>query len=379
MRILFQYLSGGGGGLSNIILLLGAYAREFPDDEVIVVCAHGSDLERLSAFPNVRIAAIPTGRSKEWTRFRLGIGGLQRLVDAYRPDIVWSLNLSAYRKLPVPNLLAVNNPHQVYPREITRLHPGSPLRVALLRYFFRRSLAVADAALLQTPLMADYLRKVPGAPARVFVIPKAVEDEADVRNAPLPTALSDEISRARARGHMLWLYVGTALPHKNHATILRAFGELERRGTNGCLVLTISASEAEAIGGERAAALIASGRVIAAGWVRKEHLRALYDACDGCVMPSMLESLSSAHLEAMEWGKPQIVADLPYARDLCGDAALYLPADAPADWANAIESLSRDALLRDDLVARGKQRISEFPATWNECARRVRDCLRSLL
>ncbi len=379
MRILFQYLSGGGGGLSNIILLLGAYAREFPGDELIVVCSRGSDLEQLSPLPNVTLVTIPLGRAKEWTRFRLGMSGLRRLAATHRPDAVWSLNLGAYRRLPVPNLLAVNNPHQVYPLAITRLHPGTPLRAALLRFFFRRSLAVADAALLQTPLMADYLRKVPGAPRRVFVVPKAVEGEADVRNDPLPAALAEQLSRARDRGGRLWLYVSTALPHKNHAMILTAFDELARRESHECLVLTISAGEAEAIGGARATALLGSGRVIAAGWVRKHHLRALYGACDACVMPSLLESLSSAHLEAMEWGKPQIAADLPYARDLCGDAALYVPAETPVAWADAIADLSGDAARRDDLVTRGKARIAEFPPTWNECARRVRDGLAALL
>ncbi len=45
----------------------------------------------------------------------------------------------------------------------------------------------------------------------------------------------------------------------------------------------------------------------------KSHLRAVYSACHACVMPSLLESLSSSHLEAMQWGKPQISANLPYA------------------------------------------------------------------
>ena len=63
-------------------------------------------------------------------------------------------------------------------------------------------------------------------------------------------------------------------------------------------------------------------------------------------MPSHLESLSSAHLEAMQWGRPQITADLPYARDLCGPAALYVPVDDWNAWRREIERLRDDEPLR---------------------------------
>lgn len=379
MRVLFQYLSGGGGGLSNVILLLGAYAREFSEDELIVVCSEGSDLSRLSSHSNVKLVFVPDGRVKEWTRFRFGFVGLRRLVEEYRADVVWSMNIGAYRKLPVPNLLALHNAYQVYPWGITRLHPGSPLRVAVLRYFFRLSLRVADGALLQTPLMADYLRRTPGAPSRIFVVPKAVESGDDVCRAELPRELADRISQVRHEGRRLWLYVAAAIPHKNHKVALDALDQLVSRGARDCLVLTISAQDAIAYGGERVATLLSEGRLIATGWVGKMHLHALYDACDGCLMPSLLESLSSSHLEAMEWSKPQIVADLPYAHDLCGDSAIYVQADSSSAWADAIEALASNPELQARLIVSGKKRISEFPETWSECARRIRQCLTSLI
>lgn len=379
MRILFQYFSGGGGGLSNVILLLKTYVREFPDDELIVVCSEGSELAQLASFPNVRVVTIPSGRVKEWTRFRLGLIGLRKLVRQHEVDVVWSLNLGSYVRLPVPSLLALNNAHQVYPWAITRFHPGSPLRVALLRFFFRRSLKSADAVLVQTPLMADYSRKIAGAPSNIFVVPKAVERSGDVVAEALPASLADRLSSARKEGSRLWLYVATAMPHKNHKVVLDAFSELANRGSRDSLILTLSREEAESFGGEGVASLIANGRLVLAGWVKKEHLRALYDSCDACVMPSLLESLSSSHLEAMEWSKPQIVADLPYARDLCGDSAVYVPADSSTAWADAIERVSHDLSLQRELVESGKARIRDFPEAWSECAHRVRGCLTSLV
>lgn len=379
MRLLFQYLSGGGGGLSNVILLLKAYVREFPQDELIITCSEDSELNQLSCFKNVTMVRVPWGRFKEWTRFVLGVNGLKKLAEQYNVDVVWSLNLGSYFRLPVPNFLAINNSHQVYPWEVTRFHPKNRFSVALLRLFFRLSLRSADAVLVQTHLMAGYVKKISAAPKNVFVVPKAAEPGADVQASRLPIELAGKLELAKQRGFRRWLYVSTAMPHKNHRVLFDAFSELARRGSSDCLVLSITQEEALSIGGTDVSALMEVDRLIFTGWVKKEHLRAIYEACDACVMPSLLESLSSAHLEAMKWEKPQIVADLPYARDLCGDAAIYVDANDSFAWVNAVQMLGENLSIQQNLITKGRCKIAEFPEEWEECAKQIRGKITSLL
>ena len=95
-------------------------------------------------------------------------------------------------------------------------------------------------------------------------------------------------------------------------------------------------------------------------------------------MPSLLESLSSAHLEAMAWGKPQVVSDLPYAHDLCGSAAIYVDPNSPSDWAREIERVGKDSALVNRLVIHGKERIKKFPSTWSDSAKMVREFFMSI-
>ena len=92
-------------------------------------------------------------------------------------------------------------------------------------------------------------------------------------------------------------------------------------------------------------------------------------------MPSLLESLSSAHIEAMYWKRPQIVADLPYAHDLCGDSALYAPPHDSSAWLSQVERLLADAPLREELVTRGVERLSAFPESWEVMADGIRAVL----
>jgi glycosyltransferase involved in cell wall biosynthesis len=378
MRILFQYYSGGGGGLANFTMLLQAYLRQFPEDHITIVCSDKSTLQRLQCESNVDVIKIREGRAKELMRFWLGSVGLNKMAKRTRADVIWSLNLGTYIKSKVPTVLSLNNAHQVYPKGVKTAHPGGSLRVFFLRFFFRLSLRAADGIIVQTPLMAKYVLALCGEKYPVGVIPKSVEADHDVVFEELPILIINRLNRSSVRPEINWLYVATLTPHKNHLVIIRAFEMLRGRGKVHRLVLTIDEEAAIQLGGDSARLLINEGLLIALGWVNKSQLKSLYLNCDGCVMPSVLESLSSSHLEAMEWKLPQVVADLPYARDLCGEAAIYVnPYDA-GQWAGAIESLFEDQALRKRLIEEGSKRMKQFPANWVECAERTRLFLSSI-
>jgi glycosyltransferase involved in cell wall biosynthesis len=86
-----------------------------------------------------------------------------------------------------------------------------------------------------------------------------------------------------------------------------------------------------------------------------------YRACNVVLHPSLLEVFSVTYLEAMKMQRPLVVSDLPFAREICGEAALYfdpLSADsAAAQIAMLLESPDRVG----SLTAAGERRQSEFP------------------
>jgi glycosyltransferase involved in cell wall biosynthesis len=379
MRILFQYLTGGGGALSNVILLLKALSKKYPQDHIDVICSKSSGLHILEDLPNVKVLSYGTGWNQEVDRLLLGFGGLKRIAKERRADIIWSLNLGPYMKTDVPQVLSVHNPHQVYPWHVTRTHPDSRLNVAGLRWFFRKSLRVSDGVIVQTPIMGEYVREISGAPNRIAVAAKSVENPEDVVSEPLPYKITNVFESGLGSQTFTFLYVATYTPHKNHIALVEAFDMLASGGYQVRVLLTVGRDELLQLGGERARALIDSGHIVPLGWTKKEYLKSLYDICDACLMPSMLESLSSAHLEAMQWGKPQITSDLPYALDLCGEAALYVSANDPSAWAERIKMLIADQDLRARLVAAGYERMKCFPATWAEASTIVHQFLEELV
>ena len=379
MKILFQYFTGGGGAVTNIIFLLQALSRQFPRDHIDMVCSKSSDLHCLGTLPNVDVLSYGGIRHQEVDRISLGFGGLGRIAKERKADIIWSLNFGSYIKTPFPQVLSVNNSHQVYPWHVTRFHPDNRLHVAALRWFFRKSLRVSDGVIVQTSIMGDYVQKISGAPKRIQVIPKAVENESDFLSKILPSDLKNSLETDQCKQVFTFLFVSAYFPHKNHKIIVEVFDRLASEGIPIRVVVTLRLDELLAIGGEKARRLVNSRHLVPVGWVKKAYLKSLYDACDACLMPSMLESLSSAHLEAMHWGKPQISSDLPFARDLCGDAALYASAEDPVEWVAKIKEFASDATLRMNLVKAGHERMKRFPATWAESALKVHAFLEEIV
>ncbi|MBI2824167.1 MAG: glycosyltransferase [Planctomycetia bacterium] len=101
----------------------------------------------------------------------------------------------------------------------------------------------------------------------------------------------------------------------------------------------------------------------------------LYRACDICLLPTLLETFSANYPEAMAMGLPIVTTDLDFAREVCGDAALYYrPHDAGAA-AECVLRLLSDRTQWERQIARGKEVLKRFP-TPHERYRAYVDLLR---
>ena len=274
-------------------------------------------------------------------------------------------------------IMTLNNAHQVYPEDPAVPHPSSRLRVWMMRALFRRSLRLSAAVIVQTNLMSSLVRTISGCPELVAVVPKAVVDAGSDTHADPSPRIAGLLAQAADAAKLV--YVATDFSHKNHKVLASIMNEFRRRGVPITLVLTISAKQWVKLAGSEAASLVESGHVIPLGWVNKDELQGLYQACDVSIMPSLIESLSSTHIEAMQWQCPQVTSDLPYAHDLCHEAALYAAPHDPAAWCSQIERLLHDRALRQQLILCGTERVKNFPPNWTAMAEAIRSVFEAVI
>jgi len=96
------------------------------------------------------------------------------------------------------------------------------------------------------------------------------------------------------------------------------------------------------------------------GFVPDEKMPAYYMNSLALVMPSYFGPSNMPPLEAFELETPVIVSDLPGIRDQVGEAALLVAPDKAESLANAIQRLLNEPDLRNYLVKKGIDRLSQF-------------------
>ena len=157
------------------------------------------------------------------------------------------------------------------------------------------------------------------------------------------------------------LYVGTAKPHKNLATLLAAHRDADLPP----LVLAGPTPEELALS---CPAWRNDARTIVLGRVPDDSLPSLYTAATALVLPSLYESLGFSAVEAMACGTAVIASDGGGLPDTVGDDGLLVPVTDIGAWRESLVRVVQDDSLRSSMAARGQRRAAR--RSWAEAARR---------
>jgi glycosyltransferase involved in cell wall biosynthesis len=172
------------------------------------------------------------------------------------------------------------------------------------------------------------------------------------------------------------LFVGTLEPRKNLPLLIEAFAEVRRRldaqlliaGPRGWLDEPIFAAHARSDLGDAVRFL---------GRLDEHDLAVLYSHAGVFVLPSLYEGFGLPVLEAMACGAPVVSSNAGPLPEVAGDAAVLLPPEDPAAWAEAIGQVLGSPGLAEDLRRRGFRRARMF--SWQRAARQTREVYREAL
>lgn len=149
------------------------------------------------------------------------------------------------------------------------------------------------------------------------------------------------------------LCVGAIQKRKNQAMLIRAFRALPEDWT---LVLAGSRGY-----GSDAALLDANDRVQVTGYLTEEEIAAWYARASIFAFPSLDEGFGMPILEAMAAGVPVIAGNRSALPEVCGDAAEQIDPRSEEQLASALLRLATDESRRNELIARGLDRVKQFP------------------
>jgi glycosyltransferase involved in cell wall biosynthesis len=166
-------------------------------------------------------------------------------------------------------------------------------------------------------------------------------------------------------------YPAHAWPHKNHLALFRALACL--RDEDGLTVSFVCTGgdhpyATELLNERRALGLDEQVRWL--GYVSPADLRALFELCDGVVVPTLFEAASGPVWEAFVAGAPVACSNVTSLPAQAGDAAIVFDPHDETALVDAVRRLWLDEELRRELGRKGRERVGTF--TWERTARHFR-------
>lgn len=132
----------------------------------------------------------------------------------------------------------------------------------------------------------------------------------------------DIVKPSRTKGS--FIYVSNSGPHKNHENLIHAFCEAYDITKLGSLTLTVP--ENDFILNNLINEKVGLGYpILNAGFINREKLSQLYLSSEYFIFPSLSESFGLGLAEAIDGGCKVIVADLPYAYQVCRPSLTFNP------------------------------------------------------
>jgi len=238
-----------------------------------------------------------------------------------------------------------------------------PARRLYMQTLTRLAARVADAIIVPSNAVRDDVRRTLGVPESKIA---TVYEAAAAQYAPVERARALAVAREYRIEAPYVLSVGSLEPGKNRARLFRAMRQLRDEGFEHRLAVVGQKAwkyeqEMELVG-----QLGMADRVIFPGYVKQEHLPALYAGADAFAFPSLYEGFGLPVIEAMACGVPVLTSNISATAEVASDAALLVAPTSLDAICDGLRLLLRDADLRADYARRGIERAAQF--SWRRAA-----------
>ena len=360
-------LSGGGGSqvasafIENLVRTNDVEWRAVATDRTISVLSPALQSD----------ARLLRVKKRNWFDiFRIG-QLLAREEKSFRPDIVFSVFGPTYFQPRTSHLVGFALPLMIYDVEPPLKEP--PLSEKLKTWLGRRAFKNAEYIVVETATVKTRLSARLGIDeAKISVIGNSV-------NPLFAAALASPSTPPNPAFRMI--IPSAYYPHKNLEIIPSVAAELKKRDPNFAFeflfTLDPSLSSWRAIF-QDAVRLGVQTNILTLGTLTLPELAAHYQSSSAVFLPTIREASTAVYPESFQAKRPLVTSDFDFAKDLCGDAALYVPPTDPAAIADTLLKLSRDTALQAALILRGEMRLKMFYPTAKSKFQQQMHLIRSL-
>ena len=368
----------GQGGATVVEELTRAMATARPDTSFVLVLYRPEFRDFIDpTFPaNVTIHHAPI-RDGLSSRFYWYYVGLPQLSRKFGCDCCIDLANMFSSMMPCPGIALIHN--NILFTENRSAPIEGAFRNVIRKYFARKTIRIASYTVVQTESLKKAIIQRVGEcyDRKVIVIPSGV------RSQSAETLPSDHIKQVMSEGEGAdCVFISFPHPHKNIERLVSAFAIVASRHKEARLLLTVRPDDALVNPQVRKVLGIVKEknlekRFVLLGTLSYADVNYTLKNSQLMVFPSLLESFGLGQVEAMAAGCPVAAADLGYAHDVCGDAAVYFDPYSVESIADTMLSVLNQPALAAELREKGLKRAENY--RYDKIAERFRELVDKII
>ena len=349
-------LQSVGGGVQVAVNFINNILNSHFADELLIVVSPQVDKQINSSLKN-NVNYYVFDNARGFLKFWQGIQ-LSKLEKKFKPDLVFIVFGPSYWKPKAKSIQGFAIPHIVYPQISDLLYKDRPINKILLNLLLKikknQILNNYEYMVVETETFKRLVtEKIGFDKNNIYVIENSFNKKFNKE-----LILSDNIKKS---DFMNFFFFSSYYPHKNLEVLIDVAYILKNK-YNIYLKFNFLI-KSDSVEWSRFIDIAKSKDVLSYlntyGSVNNDEMTRLYGENDFVILPTLAEVSTAVYPESFISKKLVFTSDLDFAKELCGDGAIYFDPLDSSDIALKIYQVINDAELQNKIIEYGSLQLSK--------------------
>ena len=359
MRVLFDFYEialgkGKSIGIYNYALaLLQTLAKKNNCELEIIVACSGENYSEIIGISNIKVKLVSPTYPHFKQRFIWRLTGAIKLAKKEDVDIYFSpkgFAPSLFKRKRKPYIVITI--HDMIPFYYLSNYPNyfSFFENQFVTKSLMHSLTVANQVITISDYSMQMMHKFHKRRSGVNVIYNGV-------------SITEKGTQSKKESSYIFA-ITSMLPHKNLENLVRGYIEYRKLAPAPLPLVICGISDFQLIGFEQYKSVIECIH-----FADENKFSTLFSNATLFLFLPKIEGFGFPPLEALMYGVPSVVSDIPVLREVLGESSFFVDGESPEKIADGIISVLSDSKIVRDILINGKKTISDY--TWEKCSNEI--------